>query len=269
MLFCLKLRIDLCFGKSILNIFSLFGSLSGIHSHREGSDLGLDLCLLCSTLVCLLLQLCSFLFSSSAILDLESELLAAKLGIGIALALVGIQNLRCLCNNVVCDDSSVVAIENELVAILVHKLGLNICCFVAKVGLLITVHQHILNTADDVGGVVDQVCDHLYGGELFRRHGDHIHLALGGDGQKANGNNAYAGSTATAKVFLSALLGFCGQIQAAGGKAHRKLGNRNNHQAAGGNDLLTYNGVRINNGANLFQRIPDYFLDRRFVFHNE
>ena len=34
-------------------------------------------------------------------------------------------------------------------------------------------------------------------------------------------------------------------------------------------NLLTYNGVRINNGAHLFQRIPDYFLDRRFVFHNE
>jgi hypothetical protein len=135
--------------------------------------------------------------------------------------------------------------------------------------LLITVCQHVLNTANDVGGVVDKVCNNFYGGQFFRRHGDHIHLALGGDGQKANGNYAYAGSAATAKVFLSALFGFCGQIQATGGKAHRKLRNRNNYHSARGNDLLTYNRIRINNGAYLFQRITDYFLDRRFVFHNE
>ena len=157
-----------------------------------------------------------------------------------------------------------------MVFVFISKLGLNVHVNVNVCrGFLIAVHQHVLNTADDVGGVVNEVCNNLYGGKLFRRHGDHIHLTLGGDGQKADGNYADACSASTAKVFLSALSGFGGKIQATGGNAHRELGNRNNHHAARGNDLLTYNGVRINNRAHLIQRIADYFLDRRFVFHNE
>ena len=276
LLFTLDLSIDLSFGKSGLDIFLFFGSLSGIHSKLESQDIGLNSCQLCSTLVCLLLQLGSFLVSLLLFLDVGFDLLAAISGFSKAFTFVGEEDLFGSFNSIVGDDgshnggihnsviSSLFGINDELVFVLFSKLGLNVCILRS---FLITVHQHVLNTADDVGRVVDKVCNNLYGGKLFRRHGDHIHLALGGDGQKANGNDTYAGSTATAKVFLSSLRS--GQVQATGCNTHGELGNRNNHHTGRGNDLLTYNGVRINNRANLFQRIADYFLDRRFVFHNE
>ena len=274
-LFTFELSADLRLGKSILDIISLFGSLSSVKSHIEGHDLCLDSCHLCSTLVCFLLKSCSFSGFLLLLLAGKSQLLVAVSGIGIAFAFVGVENLfSCSGSVTVIYGSGVVSIKNQLVAIFIRNFGLNVnvnvnVCIDIGGRFLITVHQHVLNTADDVGRVVDQVCNNLYRGKLFRRHGDHIHLALGGDGQKANGNYAHAGSAATAKVFLSALIGFCGQIQATGSNTHRELGNRNNHHTARGNNLLTYNGVRVNNRAYLIQRIPDYFLDRRFVFHNE
>ena len=273
LLFALDLSIDLSFGKSSLDIFFLFGSLSGIHSHLQRHNVGLNLCHLCGALVCLLLELGSFFFSLLLFLEIQLHLLATNSAFGKGFALVRIQNLLSFSHSVVGEHRShrgCVGVDDKLVFIFISKLGLNVNVnvYICR-GFLIAVHQHVLNTADDVGGVVDQVCNDLYRGKLFRRHGDHIHLALGGDGQKANGNYADTGSAATAKVFLSALFGFCGQIQATGSNTHRELGNRNNHHTARGNDLLTYNGVRINNRAHLVQRIADYFLDRRFVFHNE
>ena len=254
-LFALDLSIDLGLGKSSLDILFFLGSLSGIHSHLEGQNIGIDLCQLGGTLVGLLLQLCSFLVSLLLFLDIQLHLLAAGSGICKAFTLIRIENLLG-CHSCVVgkhrSHSVRVGIDNELVFVFFSKLGLNVDVDVHICrGFLIAVHQHVLNTADDVGGVVDQVSNDLYGSELFRRHGDHIHLALGGDGQKANGNYADTGSAATAKVFLSALFGFCGQIQATGGNTHRELGNRNNHHTARGNDLLTYNGVRINDRAHL------------------
>ena len=277
LLFALDLSIDLRFGKSGLEILSLLGSLSSIHSHLQRKDIGLNSCHLCGTLVCLLLQLCSFLFSLLLFFDFELHLLAAGSGFSKAFTLIGEENLLGSDSRIVSDHRSYgygigigvdVSTNNELVLVLFNKLGLDFSfCICFSHSFLITVKQHVLNTANDVGGVVDKVCNNLYGREFFRRHGDHIHLAFGGDGQKANGNNANTGSTATAKVFLSALRS--GQIQATGCNTHGKLGDRNNHHAGGGNNLLTYNGVRINNVAYLIQRIADYFLDRRFVFHNE
>ena len=273
LLFALKLSVDLSLGKSSLEICSFFGSLSSIQSHIDGHDICLDSCHLCCALVCFLLQLCSFFFSLLLSFDFELHLLATNSGLGICLALVGGENLLGCHSGVVGEHRSHcnVCIGNELFLVFLGKFRLNVDIDIHTCRrFLITVHQHVLDTADDVGRVVDKVCNDLYGGELFRRHGDHIHLALGGDGQKAYGNDANAGSTNTAKVFLSALnSNFCGQIQATCSDTHRELGNRNNHHAARGNDLLTNNSVRINNGAYLFQRIPDYFLDRRFVFHNE
>ena len=277
LLFALDLSIDLGFGKSGLEILFLFGSLSGIHSHLQRKDIGLNSCHLCGTLVCLLLQLCSFLFSLLLFLDFELHLLATGSGFSKACAFVGEENLLGSDSRIVSNHRSdcfglnyciAISTNNELILILLNKLGFDFSfCICFSHSFLITVKQHVLNTANDVGGVVDKVCNNLYGRELFRRHGDHIHLAFGGDGQKANGNNANTGSAATAKVFLSAL--GSGQIQATGCNTHGKLGDRNNHHAGGGNNLLTYNGVRINDVAYLIQRIADYFLDRRFVFHNE
>ena len=277
LLFAFKLSVDLSFGKSSLDILFFCGSLSSFQCHIECHDIGLDSCHLCGALVCFLLQLGSFFFSLLLLFDFELHLSATNSGFSISLTLVGVENLLSLCNGIVsehrshCNVCICICFCNELLFIFLGKLGLNIDVDVCSCrGFLITVHQHVLDTADDVGRVVDKVCNDLYGGKLFRRHGDHIHLALGGDGQKANGNDANAGSANTAKVFLSALnSNFCGQIQATRSNTHRELGNRNNHHAARGNNLLTDNRVCINNGAHLFQRIPDYFLDRRFVFHNE
>ena len=273
LLFALKLSVDLSFGESSLEIFSLLGSLSSFQCHIDGHDICLDSCHLCCALVCFLLQLCSFFFSLLLSFDVELHLLATNSGLGICFALVGGEDLLGCHSGVIGEHRSHrnVCIGNELFFVLLGKFRLNVDIDIHTCRrFLITVHQHVLDTADDVGRVVDKVCNDLYGGELFRRHGDHIHLALGGDGQKANGNDANAGSANTAKVFLSTLnSNFCGQIQATCSDTHRELGNRNNHHAARGNDLLTNNSVCINNGAHLFQRIPDYFLDRRFVFHNE
>ena len=261
LLFALDLSIDLSFCKSCLQVFFFLGSLSGIHSHLQSQNIGLNSCQFDSALVGLLLQLCSFLVSLLLFLDLCLHLLATVSGVSKAFTLVSIQNLFGSHSGIVCDHGSYnVGIDDELVVIFISKLGLNIDVHVhICLRFLISAHQHVLNTADDVGGVVDKVCNDLYRGKLFRRHGDHIHLALGGDGQKANGNYADTCSAATAKVFLSALT--CRQIQATGCNTHGELGNRNNHHTARGNDLLTYDGVRINNRANLIQRIADYFLD--------
>ena len=274
LLFTFDLSIDLGLGKSGLQIFLLFGGLSSIHSHLESQNVGLNSCHLCGTLVGLLLQFCSFFLSLLLFLEFKLHLLAANSGFSKCLAFIRVQNLLGCGNSVICEYRSNsrgvgVAINEELIFVFLSDFRLNVDIDICR-RFLVTVHQHVLDTADDVGGVVDKVCNNLYGGKFFRRHGDHIHLALGGDGQKANGNNTYACSANTAKVFLSALVcNFRGQIQATGCNTHGELGNRNNHQTARGNDLITNNGVRINNGAHLFQRIPDYFLDRRFVFHNE
>ena len=253
LLFALELSTNLSLGKSILQIFFLFGSLSGIQCHIESHNFCLESCHLFGTLVCLFLQLCSLFVSLLLFSGAHLHLLDTLLGIDIRFAFVGVQNFLCFSGSLTVKYGTFVSIKNEmaLICICICNIGLNIdihshVCVGGS--FLITVHQHVLNTADDVGGVVDQVCNDLYGGKLFRRHGDHIHLALGGDGQKANGNYADTCSAATAKVFLSALISkFCGQIQTTGGNTHRKLGNRNNHHTARGNNLLTYDGVRINN----------------------
>ena len=272
--FTFKLSIDLSFGKNSLQVFLFFGSLSSFQSHVKSHNICLNSRHSCSTLVGFLLEFCSFFFFLLLFLDIKFDLLATVSGCSKLFTLISIHQLFCFCSSIVCkhgDNCSVISVINQLIFIFFSNFGLNfnIDLCICR-GLLITVHQHVLDTANDVGRVVDKVCNNLYRGKLFRRHGDHIHLTLGGDGQKANGNYANTGSTNTAKVFLSALnCNFCGQIQATCGNTHRKLGNRNNHHTARGNNLLTDNGVRINNGAYLFQRISDYFLDRRFVFHNE
>ena len=204
LLFTFKLSIDLSLCKSRLQILFFFGSLSSIQSHLESHNFGLNFCHLCGTLVGLLLQLCSFLFSLLLVLEFELHLSAANSGFGKRLTFILIQNLFCLGNRIISEHRSHrgVGIEKELVFIFLSELGLNVDIYIRR-GLLSAVHQHVLNTADDVGRVINQVCNYLYRSKLFRRHGDHIHLTLGGDGQKANGNDTNTCSTNTAKVFLS------------------------------------------------------------------
>ena len=103
-LFTLDLSINLSLGKSGMQIFSLLGSLSSLHSKLQCQNIGLNSCQLCRALVCLLLQLCSFLLSLLLFLDLKLHLLATVFGAGIAFTLVREQDLLGSHSCIVCND---------------------------------------------------------------------------------------------------------------------------------------------------------------------
>ena len=132
--------------------------------------------------------------------------------------------------------------------------------------LIQNVGENVLDAVEELGGAVDQVGDLLQRRLLTLNQRHHFHLTGGGDDQKADGIDGNAGSAAATKVVALRKLG--GQVNSAGSKADRNLGDRDDCNAACGENLFAQNGVRVYDGANLIERIRDYILDRSFSFHD-